>query len=113
MRAWDYPFKTVRIACKVCNRRGQYSKARFVEIVGRNTALPTALGVIAKDCPMAAKPSNIIHDRCQAHYPDLIKYNKIKLAGRCGASGASRTENRGGRIRTGTQNPASWQTSGG
>ena len=81
MRAWDYPFKTVRIACKVCNRRGQYSKARFVEIVGRNTALPTALGVIAKDCPMAAKPSNIIHDRCQAHYPDLITYSKNK-AGR-------------------------------
>jgi len=78
MRAWDYPFKTVRIACKVCNRRGQYSKARFVEIVGRNTALPTALGVIAKDCPMAGKPSNIIHDRCQAHYPDLITYSQNK-----------------------------------
>jgi hypothetical protein len=81
MRAWDYPFKTVRIACKVCNRRGQYSKARFVEIVGRNTALPTALGVIAKDCPMAGKPSNILHDRCQAHYPDLITYSQNR-AGR-------------------------------
>ncbi|WP_300009617.1 hypothetical protein [uncultured Roseobacter sp.] len=71
MRAWDYPHNPVRIRCDKCGRAGQYPKARFVEIVGRDTALPKALGVIAKDCPKANKPSHIVHDRCGAYYPDL------------------------------------------
>jgi len=51
MRAFDFPFETVEISCPVCGRFGRYSKERFVERVGANTPLPTALDIIAKDCP--------------------------------------------------------------
>lgn len=71
MRAWDYPKDRVVVACFQCRRRGEYTKARFLEIVGRDTALPDALRIIAQDCPKAGKGANILHDRCQAHYPEL------------------------------------------
>ncbi|SFU97201.1 hypothetical protein SAMN04488527_1606 [Aliiroseovarius crassostreae] len=71
MRAWDYPFPVVVIRCDACGRAGRYSKARFVELVGRDTQLPTALGIIAKSCPKANKPADVLHDRCRAHYPEL------------------------------------------
>ncbi len=72
MRAWDYPKDTVRIACDKCGRNGQYTKKRFMEMVGQHTPLPRTLGIIAQDCKRANLPSHVIHDRCRAHYPDLL-----------------------------------------
>ena len=71
MRAWDYPHDPVIISCVTCKRRGQYTKARFIEIVGRNTSLPDALRIIAKDCPKNTDPRGIGYDKCKAVYPDL------------------------------------------
>lgn len=71
MRAWDYPGNKVVVACDLCARRGEYTKARFVELVGGDTPLPQALGIIAKDCPKANQPAHVLHNRCKAHYPDL------------------------------------------
>ncbi len=76
MRAWDYPKNTVRIACNKCGRNGQYTKERFIELVGRNTSLPQALGVIARSCDRANLPAGILDNRCKAHYPDLT-YDRI------------------------------------
>ena len=72
MRAWDFPKDTVRIACDKCGRQGQYTKKRFMELVGKNTQLPCALGMIAQGCDRANLPSHLMHDRCRAHYPDLV-----------------------------------------
>lgn len=71
MRAWDYPFDTVVVQCEPCKREGRYSKARFIELVGRHTALPDALRIIAKDCPKAETQLTGLHDLCKAHYPEL------------------------------------------
>lgn len=76
MRAWDYPGETVVIRCDRCKREGRYSKIRFIELVGGNTHLPSALGIIAKDCPRANKPSGILNNRCKAHYPELAQIQK-------------------------------------
>lgn len=71
MRAWDYPHATVVVRCTECKREGRYSKSRFLELVGRDTSLPKALGIIAGDCPRANKPADVLHDRCRAYFPDL------------------------------------------
>ena len=67
MRVWDYPFEIVNIRCDACGRKGRYSKARFLALVGRSTALPGALRIIARDCPHKGE----VQDRCGAYYPDL------------------------------------------
>lgn len=73
MRAWDYPREIVVIRCDKCGRKGRYSKARFVELVGKDTSLPMALGIVAKDCKRANKPADISHDRCGAYFPELAR----------------------------------------
>ena len=71
MRSWDYSHDMVCIACRKCGRAGRYSKARFLELVGRNTTLPEALAIIAADCPDRPKFPGGIHSRCGVYYPDL------------------------------------------
>lgn len=71
MRVWDYPKEVVVVRCDACKREGRYSKSRFIEIVGRDTKLPDALGIIAQDCPKANKDARLLHDRCEAYYPEL------------------------------------------
>ena len=51
--------------------RFAHSNARLIEIVGRDTPLPTALGIIAKECPRANLSGNVLHRRCKVHYPEL------------------------------------------
>lgn len=75
MRAFDFPFETVEISCPVCGRFGRYSKERFVERVGANTPLPTALDIIAKDCPEDRPSLTNMQGRCRASYPQLIQMN--------------------------------------
>lgn len=41
-------------------------------LVGQHTPLLRALGIIAHNCDRANLPSHVIHDRCRAHYPNLI-----------------------------------------
>lgn len=71
MRAWDYPKERVHITCESCGRMGRYSRERFVELVGRDTQLPDALRIIAKDCPKVAKDLRILHDQCGARFGNL------------------------------------------
>ena len=68
MKANDYPLPKVEIHCSFCGRRGLYSKKRFVEIVGPETELPTALNIIAADCPEErASPDNFFGN-CKPKY---------------------------------------------
>lgn len=77
MRAWDYPLDIVRLKCEKCGRYGQYSKARFIELVGADTSLPEARYKIAKDCPRE-KSGIAMHNRCGVSYPDLSKLGSAK-----------------------------------
>jgi hypothetical protein len=73
MRAFDFPYETVEISCPVCGRYGRYSKARFCEIVGAKTPLPSALGTIAKDCPEERPSPKNLHGRCRVEFPQLAQ----------------------------------------
>ena len=70
MKAKDYPFKSVRFSCAKCDRRGRYSRATFVELVGPETMLPDALARISADCPQ--RQTTLAYDQCMALYADLI-----------------------------------------
>lgn len=71
MRAWNYPFDPVIIQCTLCGRKGRLTKKRFIKTVGMNTRLADSLRIIAADCKQQNKPTNITHDRCGAHFPEL------------------------------------------
>lgn len=79
MRAWDYPFDRVVVECRRCNRRGEYSKRRFIELVGGNTDLTAARYMIAKDCTRE-KSGLALHNRCEVGYPDLARLHSDKKA---------------------------------
>ncbi|MFT4717507.1 MAG: hypothetical protein ACI932_002708 [Paracoccaceae bacterium] len=67
-----FPFDTVKIDCPTCGRSGSYSKERFCEIVGTNTQLPQALGIIAKDCSKKRPSISNMHGDCRPGYPQLV-----------------------------------------
>jgi hypothetical protein len=71
MKAKDYPFKSVRISCYKCGRRGRYTRAAFGELVGAKTELPDALARISADC--AKRQTTLAYDQCMALYPDLVR----------------------------------------
>lgn len=72
MRAFDYPYDPVILACDKCGRYGRYSKERFLELVGHNTPLPDARLKIAKDCKHAPKYGGDIQSRCEVAFPELV-----------------------------------------
>ncbi|HBN31648.1 MAG TPA: hypothetical protein DD416_10615 [Rhodobacteraceae bacterium] len=75
MRAFDFPYEVVEVSCPECGRHGRYSKARFCEIVGRDTQLPNALAIMAKDCEHPRPSVSNINGRCRVNYPQLANLN--------------------------------------
>jgi len=69
MKARDFPFDPVRIACAACARQCLYRRKDFIDLVGAETNLSEALARISADCPKrrARKP----YDQCLARYPEL------------------------------------------
>lgn len=47
----DYPEAMVRVACRKCDRGGQYRRSSLIALYGEEVALPDVLGQIAHDCP--------------------------------------------------------------
>lgn len=68
MKAKDWPFERVIIECETCPRHGDYSKERFVEIVGEDTDLPVALKKVAESCPEEKKSTENMHAKCRPYY---------------------------------------------
>lgn len=68
MKAKDYPLSTVEIACDYCGRYGRYRKERFVEIVGGETGLPEALGIISADCNEERSSILVWDGHCRPRY---------------------------------------------
>jgi hypothetical protein len=50
----NYPFVTVRIACRNCRRRGSYRLARLAERFGADATLDDVLTIITANCNLAA-----------------------------------------------------------
>jgi len=68
MKARDYPLPTVEICCDHCGRHGRYRKERFVELVGEETELPTALKIISGDCPVDGVTLDNMYGKCRPYY---------------------------------------------
>ena len=66
----DYPDAMVRIACRKCDRRGQYRRSSLIALYGEKAALPDVLGQLAHDCP---KRGGIGNEACGAYFPDLVE----------------------------------------
>ena len=62
----DYPADMIRLACRRCQRRGQYQKTRLIADLGAGTPLPDVRVAIA-NCPRAAS----LGDACGVYFVDL------------------------------------------
>jgi hypothetical protein len=64
----NYPRGVVRVACRKCDRRGQYLRSSLMALYGAAEPLPDVLRRLAHDCP---KRDAIENDTCGAYFPDL------------------------------------------
>ncbi len=60
----------VRIACRNCDRGGQYRRSSLSALYGENVALSDVLRLLARDCP---KRSGIGNEACGVYFTDLIE----------------------------------------
>lgn len=66
----NYPHDMVRVACRKCDRRGQYRRSSLIALYGPTVPLPDVLGQLAHDCP---KRGGMGNDSCGAYFPDLVE----------------------------------------
>jgi hypothetical protein len=66
-----YPYPIVRVACRYCQRRGQYRLERLIDMYGREATFEQLLTVLAANCTRASDRTTR-HGGCRgAHLPDL------------------------------------------
>ncbi len=70
-RLSQYPWVIVRIACKLCTRRGQYRLVRLAARFGPEIELDRLLAHLASDCPYWRDRPRKYDPRCGARYIDL------------------------------------------
>src|SRR5437868_4967440 len=58
----DAPWPRIRVECRKCGRRGDYSPARLIERHGAGLTLPNLLPILSADCPRRLE--NLITDQC-------------------------------------------------
>ena len=77
-----YPFVVVRIACRVCSRRGSYRLARLAAKFGPEITLDDLTARFSYDCLWRAEAAVYLPDLDQPRPPDLppglIKLRLIK-----------------------------------
>ena len=66
----SYPFDPVRIACRRCERLGQYRRTALIALHGGKARLPDVLAQLANDCPMRETIGN---EACGPYFPDLVE----------------------------------------
>jgi len=65
-----YPYPVVRLACRYCQRRGQYRLERLIETYGRDITFEQLLTSLSADCTRAADRTS--RPSCRGAYlPDL------------------------------------------
>ena len=65
--------EVLQVACRKCDRRGQYPVARLIERYGRDAKLVDWKDQITADCPRRANARVVVTDQCGAHFPDLLR----------------------------------------
>jgi hypothetical protein len=65
-RLADFPFETVRLACRKCPRKGQYRKATLLDRYGADQNTVELRLILAADCPKVI--ANKITDLCGVIY---------------------------------------------
>ena len=65
-----YPDPMIRVACRKCDRRGQYRRSSLVALCGPTAPLPDVLAQRAHDCPRRGAIGN---EACGAYFPDLVE----------------------------------------
>lgn len=68
MKLTHYPSDTVSLACRKCDREGQYRRAALIKRYGANTKLPDLLLEIAR-CPKAGSMT----DGCGVYFVQLAR----------------------------------------
>ena len=68
----DGRLDVLRVACRKCDRSGQYPVTKLIERYAPDTKLPDWRDHITGDCPRRANDRVSIMDLCGAHFPDLI-----------------------------------------
>ena len=69
----DGKLEVLQVACRNCDRRGQYPVAKLIERYGREAKLVDWKDAITADCPRRANARVVVTDQCGAHFPDLIR----------------------------------------
>ena len=65
--------EVLHVACRKCDRRGQYPVARLIERYGSDAKLVDWKDQITADCPKRANTRVLVTDQCGAHFPDLLR----------------------------------------
>ena len=66
----DFRAELIRVACRRCERRGQYRRTTLIALYGEKAALPDLLAQLAHGCP---KCGTIGNEACGAYFPDLVE----------------------------------------
>lgn len=67
----DFPFVTVRLACELCHRKGQYRLARLVARYGPEADLDRVRRDLAKPCHRLENKGTAMRPGCRVRYSDL------------------------------------------
>ena len=80
MRLSEYPYVSVRLACSLCPRKGQYRLARLAAKFGPETDMQEVLWRLSADCPYQRarwdRPPRKYEVRCNACIVDLNEETK-------------------------------------
>jgi hypothetical protein len=68
----DGKLDMLRVACRKCDRAGQYSVAKMIERHGADAKLVDWKDTIAADCSRRANDRVALNDACGAYFPDLV-----------------------------------------
>ena len=68
----DGTLDVLRVACRKCDRSGQYRVAKLIERYGPDTKLVDWKDEITAGCPKRASDRAAMLDLCGAWFPDLI-----------------------------------------
>ena len=66
-RLQDYPFKTVRLACRTCERQERFSKDRLIATYGQDVTMINLQSLLAA-CDRQSRSKTV----CGLFFPDLV-----------------------------------------
>lgn len=70
-RLSEYPYVILRVACRQCQRSGQYRIVRLAAKHGPEIELRDLMNTWSADCFMRTGRSVLAHERCKIYLPDL------------------------------------------